>query len=252
MAHGFGLAFFPLEAIGQVFAAPDERMLTTAVRALYVVLHIGFRLFTGTLYVAQAFDAGRAAAHKLGVRRTLQTALGQAAWVAGLFNGLIECGPFIQNGHGHRNTPVSTCCLAAQQVQHRVTEGLVLDGVHHALALLACSAHGGHAVQHGLNLAFDVAVPVIIRGLPQRLLAAAVGDVVGHKGRDHLGIAHALGLFDGQLLDAVIAHEVQNAALEGPPYPAALLVAGLTGQDEVLGRPLAQRLWLIGAQAVQP
>ena len=199
--------------------------------------------------MAQAFDAGCAAAHKLGVRRAFEAAFGEGAGVARLFNGLVKGAPLIEDGDGHGNAPVRPRCLATQQVQHAVAKGFVFDGVFHAFALATGGLHGGHSVEHWLNLAFDVAVAVVIRGLPQGLFAAAVGDVVGDEGGDHLGVAHALGLFDGQLFDAVVTHEIQNALLEGPAYPTALLVAGFARQDEVRSRPFAEGLRYFCAQA---
>ena len=60
--------------------------------------------------------------------------------------------------------------LAAQQVQHAVAEFLRLDGVVVAVARIEDEA----------DLALNVAVPVV-GGLLQRLLAAAVRDVVATK-----------------------------------------------------------------------
>ena len=139
-------------------------------------------------------------------------------------------------------------------MQHAVAEGLELDGFLGGPAQLARPVDGGHAgerVEQRVNLALDVAVAVVVGGLPQGLLAAAVGDVVRDEGGDHLGVAHALGLLDGQLLHPVIAHEVEDADLERPGLPGALLVAALAGELEVVARPVAQALRWLGPKAVE-
>src|SRR2546427_259905 len=236
-----------------------QRVLGLAARALDQVVDLVIGILAGAADVAQALDAGRAAADELGVRSAFQPALGQGArrarrLVLAAADGLVERSPFIQDGHGHRDPAVGPRSLAAQQVQHAVAERLVLDGLLDPAALLAGRDHRRHAVlavQQGLDLGLDEAVTVVVRRLPQRLLAAAVRDVVADEGGNHLGVADALGLLDGQFLDAVIGHEVQDPDLKRPCHPTALLVAGFAGQQEVVGCPFGQCLRCVRPQAGQ-
>src|SRR5450830_372519 len=224
VAHGVGLAALPLEAVGPVLAAPHQGVLRIAVGARNVEAHIAFGVVAGAFNVAKPLHPRGGAADELRVGRAFEPPLGQAARVAGLLDQLVEGAPLVQDGHRYRDAAVGPLGFAAQEVQHAVAEGFELDGVFVGLALLASLAHGLHRIEHGVDLAFDVRVAVIVGGLPQGLLAPAVGDVVGHKRRDHLGVAHALGFHHRQVFDAVIAHEVQDAGLEGPADPAAFLV----------------------------
>ena len=82
VVHCLGLAACPLEPVGQVLAAPDQRMLDAAVRAVDVKAHHALGVVARALDVAQALQARGAAAYELRVRRSLQAALGQAARVA--------------------------------------------------------------------------------------------------------------------------------------------------------------------------
>lgn len=84
----------------------------------------------------------------------------------------------------HRDASICTRRLAAEQVQDAVAEGLVLDGFFAvALASFARFVDGGHArgrVEQRLDLGLDIAIAVVIGGLPEGLFATAVRDVVAN------------------------------------------------------------------------
>ncbi|MDT4830111.1 hypothetical protein FQZ97_635610 [compost metagenome] len=106
-------------------------------------------------------------------------------------------------------------------MKNAVAKLLHLDGVVAAAALAARRLRRRHAVariEDGIDLALDVAVAVVVSRLPQRLLSPAVRDVVGHEGGDYLRVANALGLHHIEFLDAVVAHEVEDADLKEPRY----------------------------------
>ena len=252
VAHRLGLARLPLEAVGLVFAAPGQRVINPAVRAVDVKAHHAVGQLACGFGLVNTLEQRGGAADELGVRRPLQPALGQALGVAGLFDAGVELGPFIEDGHRHGDAAVGPRRLAAQQVHHAVAELLELDGVGVFAADLAGGAHGLDLVENRVDFAFDVAVAVVVGGLPQGQVAAQVGHAVGDEGSDHLGVAHALGLDDVQILDPVVAHEVHHADLEHPGQPAALLLAGLASHDEELRRPIGQALARLGLETVQP
>src|SRR5256885_961989 len=62
VAHGLGLAGLPFEAVHDLFAAPGQRVLGLAARALDQVVDLVIGILAGAADVAQALDAGRAAA----------------------------------------------------------------------------------------------------------------------------------------------------------------------------------------------
>ena len=161
---------------------------------------------------------------------------------------LVEGVDLVELGRRDGDAAVSPGRLAAQHVRDARAELLVLDRVLGALGQALRGAHRRHAIDHRIDLRLDEAVAVVVRRLPQRLVAPAIGRVEPDRGREHLRVPDALGLEDVQLLDVVVGHHVHDADLKGPGLPAAAHLAALAGQDEVLRGPLTQRQRRHGAQ----
>src|SRR3989475_10408276 len=95
-----------------------QRVLGLAARALDQVVDLVIGILAGAADVAQALDAGRAAADELGVRSAFQPALGQGArrarrLVLAAADGLATRSPFIQDGPAPRHPAVSPRSLAS-------------------------------------------------------------------------------------------------------------------------------------------
>src|SRR5690606_10341139 len=87
----------------------------------------------------------------------------------------------------------------------------------------------------------DEVLGVIVGGLPQRLIAAAVFGVVADEGEQDLGVANASGLLDVDETHIVVAHLRHHGPLVRLGRPRLLDVAGFGGEVEVLARPRLER-----------
>ena len=187
---------------------------------------------------AEPLELGRAAGDELGEGGAFQAFEREGVRRAFLLDVVVEGIQFVQVAGVDGNAAVVLGGLATAHAQDGADELLLLQGVVLVPGQIGGEhgAHAGHVAQHGVKLGLDEVLGIIVSGLPDALVAAAMLGVVADGSEQNLGVVrgdHAPPA-EEQVAGAIHLDTPDRNAVHGfhRHYPATVVDARLGGRAD--------------------